>query len=210
MHRAVLGVLLGLIVSSPAFAQTRQPIPPFVVDVRGFYAGLGTDEVTANDLTVSPDDLPERGLGGAVGVTLYPIRRQSFALGVGGEGLLGWGKSQPVDPEGDPQGLPIKRRIQSLAGQLSFNFGHRDGWSYISAGMGPLVFETFVGDTPPPTVSNDLTLNFGGGARWFTSRHLAFCFDLRFYETKPVPTTLTTPGRERKRLLILSVGAAFK
>lgn len=209
MHRAILSVLLGLFLTSPAFAQTKPPIPPFAVDVRGFYARLGTDEVTAADLAIPADDLPDRGLGGAVGVTIYPIRRQSFALGLGGEGLLAWGKSQPVDAEGDPLGLPIKRRVQSLAGQLSFNFGHRDGWSYISAGMGPLVFETYAGDTPPPT-TNDMTLNFGGGARWFTSRHLAFCFDIRFYETKPVPTTATSPGRERQRLFILSVGAAFK
>ena len=210
MHRAVLSVLLALAAASPAFAQTRQPIPPFVVDVRGFYARLGTDQVTATDLAIDPDDLPTRGLGGAVGATFYPIRKQSFALGLGGEGLLAWGNSQPVDAEGDALGLPIKRRLQSLAGQLSFNFGHRDGWSYISAGMGPLVFETYVGDTPPPTASNELTLNFGGGARWFTSRHLAFCFDIRFYETKPVVSTLTSPGRERKRIFILSVGAAFK
>jgi hypothetical protein len=210
MQRAVLSVLLGLLVSSPVFAQTQQPIPPFVVDVRGFYAPLGTDEITAAALAIDPDDLPTRGLGGAVGVTIYPIRRTNFALGLGGEGLLAWGKSQPTDAAGDPLGLPIRRRLQSLSGQLSFNFGHRDGWSYISAGMGPLVFETYAGDTPPPTASNDLTLNFGGGARWFTSRHLAFCFDLRFYETKPAVTTLTTPGRERKRLFILSVGAAFK
>ena len=55
-----------------------------------------------------------------------------------------------------------------------------------------------------------MTLNFGGGARWFAQRHLAFCFDLRFYETKPALTTLTSAGRERKRLLVLSAGIAIK
>ena len=76
--------------------------------------------------------------------------------------------------------------------------------------MGPLLFETFVGDLPPESPPRAMTLNFGGGARWFTSRHLAFCFDLRFYETKPTLTTATSHGRERKRLFVLSVGAAFK
>ncbi len=210
MLRTGLCVLAALLASSPAFAQTQQPIPPFVIDARGFSVGFGTDELTATDLGIVSDNLPKRGWGGAVGVTLYPIRRSGFALGIGGEGLLAWGKAQPIDAEGVPVGLPLRRRLQSLAGQLSFNFGHRDGWSYVSGGMGPLVFETYAGDTPPETRTNDMTLNFGGGARWFTSRHLAFCFDLRFYETKPALTTLTTPGRERKRLLVLSVGAAFK
>jgi hypothetical protein len=203
--------LFVLLAASPAFAQAQQPIPPFVVDVRGFFAGLGKDPVTAEDLAVDPESLPGRALGGAVGLTFYPIRRNSFALGIGGEGLLARGRSQPVDAAGEPLGLPIERRLQSLAGQLSFNFGHRDGWSYISGGLGPLLFETFQGEAAPAvSPARDTTLNFGGGARWFTSRHLAVCFDLRFYETKPAIATLTSPGRERKRILVLSVGAAFK
>jgi hypothetical protein len=204
-------VLVSLFVTSSAFAQTQQPIPPFVVDVRGFFAGLGQDPVTAADLGIDPESLPKRALGGAVGLTFYPIRRPSFALGIGGEGLLARARSQPVDAEGLPLGLPIERRLQSLAGELSFNFGHRDGWSYISAGMGPLLFETFLGETAPAvSPARPLTLNFGGGARWFTTRHVAVCFDMRFYETKPALTTPTNAGRERKRIFVLSVGAAFK
>jgi hypothetical protein len=210
MRCAPRSLLIVLLATSPALAQTQQPIPPFVVDVRGFFAGLGQDPVTAADLGVDPESLPTRALGGAVGVTFYPIRRQSFALGIGGEGLLARGQSQPVDAGGLPLGPQIERRLQSLAGQVSFNFGHRDGWSYISAGMGPLLFETFQGTAPQVSPPRDMTLNFGGGARWFISRHFAVCFDMRFYETKPTPTTLTNAGRERNRILVLSIGAAFK
>jgi hypothetical protein len=211
MRRTFSSLLLVLLAASTASAQAQQPIPPFVIDVRGFFAGLGQDPVTAEDLAVDPESLPGRALGGAVGLTFYPIRRQSFAIGIGGEGLIARGRSQPVDAAGVPLGLPIERRLQSLAGQVSFNFGHRDGWSYISAGMGPLLFETFLGDAAPAvSPPRDTTLNFGGGARWFTSRHLAFCFDLRFYETKPAITTLTNAGRERKRILVLSAGVGFK
>ena len=149
MLRAVSSVLLVLAVGSPAFAQTREKIPPFVADVRGLFASIGTDDVTAADLTIAPESLPDRAVGGAVGLTIYPLRRQGFAIGIGGEGLLAWGSSQPVDAAGVPAGPPVERRLQSLAGQLSFNFGHRDGWSYLSGGMGPLLFETFVGDFPP-------------------------------------------------------------
>jgi hypothetical protein len=210
MRGVLLPVLIGCLVSSPAFAQTREPIPPFAADVRGFFAGLGEDPVTADYLAIDATMLPKRGLGGAVGLTLYPIRRQGFALGIGGEGLLAWGKSQPVDAAGTPAGPQVERRLQSLSGQLSFNFGHRDGWSYVSGGMGPMLFETFAGDIPPESPPRDMTINFGGGARWFNTRHLAFCFDLRFYETKPALETATSHGRERKRLLILSAGVSFK
>jgi hypothetical protein len=178
--------------------------------VRGFYAGLGKDDVTAAALGVAPEALPGRALGGAVGVTFYPIRKTGFAIGVGGEGILARGRSQPVDANGTPVGFEIERRVQSLAGQLSFNFGHRDGWSYLSAGMGPLLFETFAGPPPPETPPRKMTPNYGGGARWFVSRHVAFCFDARFYDTKPLPTTPTSAGRERNRLFILSVGVAMK
>ena len=210
MRRELWCVLFGLLVASPAFAQTREKIPPFVADVRGLFASLGTDDVTAADLAIAPEALPDRALGGAVGLTIYPLRRQGFALGIGGEGLLAWASSQPVDAAGVPAGPPVERRLQSLAGQLSFNFGHRDGWSYLSGGMGPLLFETFVGDLPPESPPPSMMLNFGGGARWFISRHLAFCFDLRFYETRPELSTATSHGRERQRVFVLSAGAAFK
>jgi hypothetical protein len=210
MRGVILFLPMVCLAASSASAQTREPIPPFAADVRGFYAGLGEDPVTADYLAIDAATLPKRGFGGALGLTIYPVRRQGFAIGLGGEGLLAWGRAQPVDAAGTPAGPPVERRLQSLAGQLSFNFGHRDGWSYVSGGLGPLLFETFVGELPPESPKRDTTLNFGGGARWFNTRHFAFCFDLRFYETKPALATATSHGRERKRLLVLSVGASFK
>jgi hypothetical protein len=211
MRRAALMLLFTTLCAQPALAQAPKPIPPFVIDVRGFFVGFGEDEVTARDLGIAVDALPTRGLGGALGLTLYPVRRDEFAIGLGGEAILARGRSQPVDSDGEPIGPQLERRLQSIAGQMSFNFGHRDGWSYLSAGLGPLRFETFAGSTAPAEAPPfQMTFNFGGGARWFTSRHLAVCFDLRFYETKPVASTLTSPGRERRRLFVLSAGVAFK
>ena len=54
------------------------------------------------------------------------------------------------------------------------------------------------------------TINMGGGARWFFSRHLAFGFDVRFYLTRPEAISGTIPGRARQRLLILSAGVSIK
>jgi len=69
-----------------------------------------------------------------------------------------------------------------------------------------------VGSTPAVEVPEawNSALNFGGGARWFNTAHLAFGFDVRFYETKPVNPTPTSPGRERRRLLVLSAGISIR
>jgi hypothetical protein len=50
----------------------------------------------------------------------------------------------------------------------------------------------------------------GAGARWFNTAHLAFCFDMRFYLTRPEDPTITYPGRQRSRLLVLSAGISIK
>ena len=41
------------------------------------------------------------------------------------------------------------------------------------------------------------TINYGGGARWFTKTHLAFSFDVRFYAINPgtrLQTGYAPPG----------------
>jgi hypothetical protein len=50
----------------------------------------------------------------------------------------------------------------------------------------------------------------GAGARWFNTAHVAFCFDMRFYLTRPEDPTITYPGRQRSRLLVLSAGISIK
>ena len=50
----------------------------------------------------------------------------------------------------------------------------------------------------------------GAGARWFFSSHLAFCFDVRWYLTRPDDTVGEIPGRARARLLMLSAGISIK
>ena len=204
--------LFYLLSSTPAFAQDPQPLPVVAADLRGFYAGLGRDPVTASDLGVAPDDLPSRGLGGVAGAHLYVLRGRSMTLGVGAEAMIARGRAQRADATtGAPTGDPIEQRLVSISPQLSLNFGHRDGWSYLSAGMGRLSFETFTGEAAPaaspPTKS---TINMGGGARWFFASHVAFAFDVRFYLTRPEAQTVDFPGRQRSRLLVLSAGLGFK
>jgi hypothetical protein len=87
------------------------------------------------------------------------------------------------------------------------------GWSYLSAGVGQISVHTttsaFAASTSgtaatTPTRTRETaalqTINFGGGARWFTTDHLAFSFDVRFHKARgrtkegisTVPVTLVT------------------
>lgn len=204
-------LLLG---ASPVLAQQPLPqtrLPALVVDARGVFAGLGHDATTAEELSLPSSQLPGRGLGGVVDVTFYPLRGRGKALGIGGEGLLAFAHGQPIDTDGKLLGPVIHRRAQSLSAQLSLNFGHHDGWSYLTGGVGPMQLLTYGGDTLPadrPAVK--MTQNFGGGARWFVKRRMAFNLDLRFYLTRPANSTPTTAGRARQRVVVLSAGISIR
>jgi hypothetical protein len=211
MRTTLLVGVMVLASAASALAQQQRPLPLAAGDIRLFYAGLGQDPVTANDLSVLPEHLPKRGLGGVAGVHLYPLRGRSIALGLGAELMLARGRAQQKDATtGAPVGLPIEQRLVSLSPQLSLNFGHREGWSDLSAGMGQLSFETFQEEAPAERPPSKSTINMGGGARWFATTHVAFCFDIRFYLTRPQEIVGPFPGRQRSRLMVMSAGIAFK
>ena len=65
-------------------------------------------------------------------------------------------------------------------------------------------------DAPATDAPYRKTLHYGGGARWFTSDHLAFLVDFRWYS---VDEQLAAPGvtaQPRTTLLVLSGGVSFK
>jgi len=211
MRFAIAAAILTLAVPVRAHAQQKEPIPRFVVDARAVVAKVGQDAVTAADLGLQATQLPATGFGGAVGANVYVWRGSKMALGFGGEGVLARASGTPTDSNGVVNGPRVERRLQGFSGTVSLNFGHRQGWSYISAGVGPLRFQTFTGDLPtgdPPPFAS--TQNFGAGARWFAKEHLAFCFDLRFYLTQPADASGSNPGRSRMRLLVFSAGVSIK
>jgi hypothetical protein len=220
-------VLTALLLTAPAIAsaQQREPLPVMVVDIRGFYTGLGQDPITAAGLLplpVDPTQLPTRGLGGVGGVHFYPLRWRRLALGLGGEGVLVRARAETLPDDGDDDNdddeavpgepLPIvNQRMMGLTGIVSLNFGHRDGWSYVSAGMGPLSLGTYRGDEAPPIrPPMKMTIVLAAGARWFAWRHVAFGFDLRFYQTRPQDATVFYPARQRANLRVLSAGVSFR
>ena len=207
--RYVFATLLLLAIAAPARAQQSDRLPPFVIDARGAYTLLKTDPVTAETLGVETTNLASHALGVVFGIQTYPLRKRAFALGLGGELALARGTKQNLDELGNVLGPEVRRQFQSASFQISLNFGHQQGWSYLTAGAGPVVFDSYLAGTLPDG-PRQLTQNFGFGARWFTTRHLAFTVDMRFYLVQPSDGTDIVGGRERQSVAFLSAGVSLK
>ena len=105
-----------------------------------------------------------------------------------------------------------------LAPQISFNFGSREGCSYliVGAGTADIVTRT-TGVLPGKRETGRLnSLNFGAGARWFIRSHLGVGFDVRMYTMSAGSATDVSPPASGEvtptptpRLRMLSVGAGF-
>ena len=186
------------------------PVSGFVVDARGALAKFGQRPLTAAALGVAPADVPGPGFGASLGAHVYPVRLGRVAFGIGGEVLLARRSRQRIDAAGEPVGAELQSRLYTLSPQISGNFGHRNGWSYLSAGVGTASFETWPDDQENPD-RRVRVINYGGGARWFTSSHLAFTIDLRFYAVSPGLADEATPtARPRARLMVISAGVSVR
>lgn len=155
------GVLLGTQVEAQGLTPGKPG--PFVVDVRGvtsgipaspgLYPGLGDQYV-----------VPARGFGFDVGAHIYLFGLGPARLGIGANYIEVRGTATDADAT-----------LQTIAPQLSFNFGTSDGWSYLSVGAGTARVNAVAS-------ASSSAINAGGGARWFMNRHLAVGFDVRFHK----------------------------
>jgi hypothetical protein len=196
--------------AAPAFAQDKQPLPPFELDAKYFTVRIGQDQTTATDLAIPTSDLASRLNGLVFGGTVYPIRGKNKALGIGAEGLFGRGITSLASASGG-SALLVSTYVTGIDGQISANFGHREGWSYVSLGAGPMRLNSFLGASPLAEPPGTLTLNFGGGARWFNYEHLAIGFDIRFYLTQGNASNLPLyAGRGKRRVLFVGLGFSIK
>ncbi|HUE89501.1 MAG TPA: hypothetical protein VMO26_25775, partial [Vicinamibacterales bacterium] len=216
IQRSFVFAIVWLTLASTSEAQLKEPIGPFVADVRlvssGLPAGPGwTPLLPANTV------VPSRGLGLEVGAHVNVVRRRSMALGVGATWLVARGATSPPEPDGTTPAAPptvprVNTRMTAFAPQLSLNFGHSLGWSYLSAGLGRVRVEsdaTLAGATTIFTPRDSdwvKTLNFGGGARWFVTDRLGVGFDVRWHKVSLVPASATHPGAGRASLLVAGAG----
>jgi len=144
-------------------------------------------------------------------VHIYPFRWRAITFGIGGE--VAGSRSRFTPPDDSSVDLQsTEEKFLSAAPQLSFNFGNGHGWSYLSGGIGVSQWSLIPdGREPYPGDTERLkTINYGGGARWFPRRHLAFSFDVRFYAINPGTGYLGHPGSPRTTLLIIGAGVSLK
>jgi hypothetical protein len=189
------------------------PIPWFVVDLHANIPRFPDNPQLAASRLLNEAELPAAGLGGDVGVHLYPFTWRQLTFGVGGQ--LTWSRAHNTPDTSSASGAPLRpvtERFVSLAPQLSFNFGTGNGWSYLSGGVSAATWSTVPDglDPLPPDLERLRTINYGGGARWFIKSHLAFSLDVRFYAISPSTPTGGLPNGPRTTLMVIGAGLSLK
>ncbi len=133
------------------------------------------------------------------------------SLGIGGEML--WARAgrtaKPAVP-GEPEGPALKNRWSAISPQLSLNFGRRDGWSYLSGGIGSSKLTMEREDEPQGPGSRLRTVNYGGGARWFMKKRLALNLDLRFYSIAAQEGAIDRIQTPAMRMVVVSGGISLR
>jgi len=212
--------LAALLISTAAFAQSSSP-GPYVIDVRGAMSGLpgGTSFPASAPNTV----VPSRGFGIGAGAHVYLRRLGPSRIGIGVDGSRVRGtadtlaiassssSSSSASSSATVSTTPVARAAMNLttvAGQISFNFGSHDGWSYLSAGYGTTRIRSQVSSEVLGPIEHSVTvvthtsptINYGGGARWFIRERMAVGFDVRFHR-------MSNPS---KQVVGLSVGMSLR
>lgn len=202
--------LLILSAAVPARAQEPPPkIGPFVIDLHGTVPRFPDAMQLADSRGLQLSQLPGAGLGVQVGATIYVFRFKAITFGLGGEYASSRARQTPIDATGLPS---TTEKFETISPQISFNFGTGHGWSYISGGIGQSTWSLVAdGQTPFPSDTDKMrTINYGGGARWFAKSHLAFSFDVRFYQIDPGTPYFGYPGSPRTTLMIIGAGVSVK
>ena len=190
----------------------KLPIGRYVADARVTFPKFKQDAGTAEAIGVTPLNLPTRALGFVLGAHWYPVRLGIVTFGVGGEiSAARRGSTLNTGTDAAPLDVTVNSSFTTISSQVSLNFGARDGWSYISGGIGSSTFTAERQDDPlPDQETRSKTINYGGGARWFAKKHLAVSMDLRFYAVNAQLGTASRPAFPRMTLMAFSVGAAIR
>jgi len=186
--------------------------------VRGIFARHKQEPDIAKQLDVVPANLPTRSLGLSAGVHVYPLHAGKITFGFGGHVLFAGGSQtlEPTPSSSSPSTTPaepspiVKRHFKAFAPEVSFNFGHRNGWSFISGGIGRTTLYVDREDAPATDVPSRQLFHYGAGARWVTNHHTAVSLEIRWYSVSPLLPGATYIGQPRTTLMILSGGIALR
>jgi len=182
---AALIAAAALMAAAPAAGQTRARPDSWVLDIRGVTSAVPTDATFYPTLTSTI--VPSRGFGADVGGHVYLFNLGPARVGLGATVMTVRATvSAPASTQEESvePGQRVTLTLRAVAPQISFNFGSRDGWSYLSAGLGlGSVNSRTENALPGEQESGRLrVVNYGGGARWFFTPRLAFGIDLRAYQ----------------------------
>jgi hypothetical protein len=218
--------LLCVLPARAAWAQKEKPPGPFAIDVRGAFVSFSPTDAIAAPFKLTKTQMPARGFGTDIGARVYVLRKQPVTIGLGASWLNTSGKHVP-DPTLAPKDPTMKEKFSALSTEVSLNFGSSNGWSYISGGVGTArrsieltpaasttgtttTTTTSSTSTPTPVGRREKAINYGGGARWFASPHIAFGFDLRWYAINPAPPSATMLQElPRQTLFVANVGISI-
>lgn len=203
---AILGAWL---LATPAAAQPREPLRGVVADVRLVTATLPTGVGWTAPAPTAGALVPSRGLGGEAGVHLLFGRGQFRRLSVGASALLAEGRASGIDATGLDTPT-IATRLTAVTPHLAMNFGHRQGWSYLSLGAGLAAVRSTVKDAVADPTDWGTVIHYGGGARWFLSEHVAVSLDLRFWALTPRPRTVTRVAGAATTRMAFGAGLSFQ
>jgi hypothetical protein len=219
----VAAVVLLTAALSPAAASAQTSAPgPYVIDIRGAMSGAPGDVSFYPAVPVAVR-VPQRAFGLGLGAHVYALRLGVAHLGFGVDIMRGRGSAKTSPSETATSStsgtaaaavsgtVTAAMTVTTIAPQLSFNFGARDGWSYLSAGYGAGATRTEVniptsgnGSGTASRQRQTAALNFGGGARWFLREHLAVGFDIRFHRLRAMNGVAGT------QMFNLSVGMSIR
>jgi hypothetical protein len=211
VNRVVLLLAAGVIcfaADRPADAQ--EPPPPirgFVVDLHGVVPMFPGDLQTAASRGLGSDTLPGTGLGVTAGGHLYFAKLLAVTFGIGGEVAVGRSHVAAAAPSPG-----ITDTFVAVSPMLSLNFGSGNGWSYLSFGYGESRLSIVPDGAQPLPVDDEQqkTLNYGGGARWFIRKRLAFSLDVRLYEIAAGTPESGNPGTPHTKLLLIGAGISVR
>lgn len=197
-------VLTVGLTGAAAAAQPREALGGAVGDLRLVSTTLPTGLGWTPPVAAAGALVPGRGVGAEGGVFVFAGPGRFRRLSFGATGFVAEGRATGVNAP------TMTTRMFAAAPHAALNFGHRDGWSYLSIGAGTAKVRATEDGVEDQSATWGLAFHYGGGARWFVREHLAVSLDLRFWALTPRPATTARPSAAATTRIALGAGVSFR